>query len=329
MSLNLRRAIVLNVYDFDKTIYDGDSTIDFFFYSLKKDIKLLRFFPKQFLSFIFYKLKIISKTEFKREFFSFLKGIENIDEYLQTFWSIHKTKIKKWYLDKQECDDVIVSASPEFLLIPICKELNINRLIASKVCIKTGEFKGNNCYGEEKAIRFFEKFPDGKIDNFYSDSISDLPLAKKSKFAFLVQKDRIVEFNGHVKLKKHFFNIRFAKFFAIGILNATNGVLFASLFSLFILQANIAFILGYITTLSISYLLNAYFVFSERKLYFSKFLRFCISYLPNFVLQNIIVYILTIFFKTSKLIVFFISTVVSFPLTYLFLSFFTFRNKKY
>ena len=26
----------MNVYDFDRTIYDGDSTIDFYLYSIKK-----------------------------------------------------------------------------------------------------------------------------------------------------------------------------------------------------------------------------------------------------------------------------------------------------
>ena len=37
----------MNVYDFDKTIYDGDSTIDFYLFSIKKDFTLIRYFPKQ------------------------------------------------------------------------------------------------------------------------------------------------------------------------------------------------------------------------------------------------------------------------------------------
>lgn len=324
--------MVLNVYDFDKTIYDGDSTIDFFLFSIKKDIKLIRFFPKQFLGFILYKLKIISKTEFKRRFFSFLKGIENKEQHLHSFWLIHRTKIKKWYLDKQECNDVVVSASPEFLLEPICKELNINYLIASKVCIETGNFLGNNCFGEEKVIRFFEKFPDSEIDNFYSDSISDLPMAKKSKFAFLVQKGKIVKFNSETpltiaKLKKYFFNIQFLKFLVVGILNTINGVLFAGLFSLLVSQANIAFVLGYIIAVCISYLLNTFFVFSEKNICFNKFMKFCISYLPNFALQNIIVYMLSVFLKVSNLSVYVLSSAVSFPLTYLLLCFFAFKKK--
>ena len=38
----------MNVYDFDKTIYNGDSTLDFYIFSIKKNLLLLRYFPKQF-----------------------------------------------------------------------------------------------------------------------------------------------------------------------------------------------------------------------------------------------------------------------------------------
>ena len=35
----------MNVFDFDNTIYDGESAIDFFLYYLKKDPKLIRYLP--------------------------------------------------------------------------------------------------------------------------------------------------------------------------------------------------------------------------------------------------------------------------------------------
>lgn len=34
----------MNVYDFDKTIYDGDSTLDFYFFHLRKVQCLLGFY---------------------------------------------------------------------------------------------------------------------------------------------------------------------------------------------------------------------------------------------------------------------------------------------
>ena len=69
----------MNVYDFDKTIYDGDSTLDFYIFAVKKNLFLLKYLPKQFLGMILYYLKIINKEKYKESFFSFLKGIKNID----------------------------------------------------------------------------------------------------------------------------------------------------------------------------------------------------------------------------------------------------------
>ncbi len=42
-------------------------------------------------------------------------------------------------------DDVIISASPEFLLRPICNRLGIRHLIASRVDARSGAYDGQNC----------------------------------------------------------------------------------------------------------------------------------------------------------------------------------------
>ena len=44
----------MNVYDFDKTIYDGDSTIDFYFYCLKKHPKIILCLPIQLYAAVKY-----------------------------------------------------------------------------------------------------------------------------------------------------------------------------------------------------------------------------------------------------------------------------------
>ena len=85
----------MNVYDFDKTIYDGDSTLDFYIFSIKKNLLLLRYFPKQFSGIILYYLKVINKERYKEFFFSFLNGIKNIDE-IKKFWEKNEKKIKNW-----------------------------------------------------------------------------------------------------------------------------------------------------------------------------------------------------------------------------------------
>ena len=181
----------MNVYDFDKTIYKSDSTLDFYLFCLKKMPFILKRLPKQFYSAVLYKLGKITKTEFKENFYIFLNDLPDIDILINEFWNIHCGKIKNFYLDGKKDDDIIISDSPTFLLEPICKKLNITYLIASKVDKHTGKYTGINCYGSEKVRRFKEIFPDQSIDNFYSDSLSDAPIAKLAKHAFLVSKKHI------------------------------------------------------------------------------------------------------------------------------------------
>ncbi len=61
---------------------------------------------------------------------------------------------------------------------PICERLGIKNLMASKVDKHTGLYDGENCWGEEKVKRLYEKFPNAKCEEFYSDSLSDTPLAE-------------------------------------------------------------------------------------------------------------------------------------------------------
>lgn len=183
----------MNVYDFDNTIYNGDSTLDFYFYCLKRYPAILLTVPKQLSGFLRYQIGKIDKTEFKSIFFSFLKRIEIYDKDIKQFWDTHQSKIKSWYISNQNKDDIIISASPEFLLEEICKRLNIIHLIASKVDLKTGEFLCPNCYGHEKVDRFLKEYPDMSIENFYSDSVSDLPMARIAGKAYLLDGDKIKE----------------------------------------------------------------------------------------------------------------------------------------
>lgn len=189
----------MNVYDFDKTIYDGDSTLDFYFYCLKKYPNICCFWMKQLCGAIKYKLGMIDKTAFKEEFYSFFRAIVDVEKDVQKFWDLHESKIKVWYIECQEEDDLIISASPEFLLQEICNRVGIKYLIASQVDMNTGKYKGLNCYGTEKVKRFREMYPEGKIDKFYSDSKSDQPLADISVHAYLVKGDGIKEWIGYEK----------------------------------------------------------------------------------------------------------------------------------
>lgn len=182
----------MNVYDFDGTIYSGDSTIDFWLFSISKDPLLIRYLPNAAAGFLLYKLGRISRTEFKERFFSFLKGIKDPEKYVRMFYEKNKGRIKKWYVERKKESDVIISASPEFLLSTFCEELDVY-LIASEVDIRSGRFIGPNCRGEEKVRRFRSMFGNISPDEFYSDSYSDVPMAEISKKAFYVKNEKIMQ----------------------------------------------------------------------------------------------------------------------------------------
>lgn len=185
----------MNAYDFDKTIYDGDSTADFYMFSLKRHKKIITLLPSLFGAFVrFYVFKKGNKTEFKEVMYRFLRFCD-IGKDIEDFWNENQVKIKKFYIKQQKSDDVIISASPVFLLAPICKRLNINHLIASEVDKKSGKYSGINCHGKEKVRRFYETFKNGKVDEFYSDSYSDTPMAEISQKAYIVKKEKISDWN--------------------------------------------------------------------------------------------------------------------------------------
>lgn len=179
----------MNVYDFDGTVYRGDSTADLYFFCLRRTPGMLKLLPSLTAAFVKYRAGRIDKTEFKEVMYRFLTLQGNVEKTVTLFWKTHRKNLKQWYLEQKCPDDLIISASPEFLLRPICEELGI-ALIASQVDPKTGKHTGKNCRDEEKVRRFYEKFPDGVIDEFYSDSHADDPLAKIAKKAFFVRGDR-------------------------------------------------------------------------------------------------------------------------------------------
>ena len=193
----------MNVFDFDNTIYNGDSTADFYFFCLRRHKKILLLLPNLLFNFIkFYVFHIGTKTQFKEKMYAFLKYCD-IDTDIESFWDTHISNIKHFYKKIHKDDDLIISASPEFLLKPLEKKLNFT-VIASKVSKYNGKTEGENCYYDEKVKRFFEVYPEGKIDSFYSDSYSDTPLAKLAKSAYIVDGEIINkwDFNKTKKIRK-------------------------------------------------------------------------------------------------------------------------------
>lgn len=125
------------------------------------------------------------------------------------------------------------------------------------------------------------------------------------------------------KIKSIFINKEFILFIIIGVINTFNGVMFSFIYSS-ILNENLAFILGYISGLVVSYILNSYITFKE-KLSFTKFIKCGISYIPNFIIQNIVVIITFNILGLHKLIAYCLAAIIGIPVTFILLKFFAFK----
>lgn len=177
----------MNVYDFDKTIYAGDSSVDLYLFCLRKQPGIWRCTFRQAWGFFLYALGRLDKTALKERFFSFLPQLKDTGALLDEFWAVHEKKLQPWYLRQKAETDVVISASPDFLLTPICARLGIQPPIATQMDPASGKITGQNCKGQEKVRRFFARYPAGEIERFYSDSLTDTPLADMAREALLVR----------------------------------------------------------------------------------------------------------------------------------------------
>lgn len=177
----------MNVYDWDNTIYRGDSTADFVLWLyVHRPMTLLSIFRTAGCG-ILYGLHIINKQTFKQNLYHMFVFVNDMDQTADVFVESHMDHIKLWYIEQKKKNDMVISASPEFTICRFCKKLGITNVIASRVDSKTGMYIGLNCHGEEKVRRFKEKAAQETIDEFYSDSLSDTPLAQMARNAYLVK----------------------------------------------------------------------------------------------------------------------------------------------
>ena len=182
----------MNVYDFDNTLLRGDSTARFFAYCLRHCPRMWADVPAQAVNGLLFVLRLRPKQAFKQRMLHFLALIGDVDAAVDAFWKVNLRRVKAWYPPQHQDDDVVISASPEFLIRPACEKLGIRCVIGSPVDKHSGLFLGRNCHGEEKVSRFRARFPGEKIDRFYSDSRSDAPLAALADQAWLVKGERLL-----------------------------------------------------------------------------------------------------------------------------------------
>lgn len=185
----------MNVYDFDNTVYKGESALQFFFFYIKRDPYLLKYVPKVMYALIKYKAGKVTVEQALAEYAPFVEDyfrkIPDLKADAVLFWNEHEKNIKPFYKELQKDDDVFVTASPINTMREICDRLGVKHCVGSIIDEKTGKIT-RLCMRSHKIPAFLEAFPDAHIDNFYTDSPkNDAPLIELADHAFIVKGNKI------------------------------------------------------------------------------------------------------------------------------------------
>lgn len=179
-----RYTVRMDVYDFDGTLYKGDSTRDFTLWCARRHPRAALTLPRAGAAAVAcFGLKRMEKTRFKADLYRYLQFVPHIEQELEAFWKAHEANIAGPCRAKP--GDLVISASPDFLLRDVCEKRGL-ALIASQVDAHTGAILGPNCSNEEKVRRYREQYADTPVERFYSDSHNDDPMAALATRAYLV-----------------------------------------------------------------------------------------------------------------------------------------------
>ena len=193
----------MNLYDFDGTIYNGDSCKDIIIYGLKKypkvtieSLKKARKLKKD------YDKGMIPFEKLKEELLSFIFKINNYPKFINEFVDSHMKKIKPFYLSRKTDNDVIVSASYELWISVFARRLGVKYILATRVD-SDGKILGKNCKGIEKVNRIRSIFPNATIACAYSDSSADIPFLEMANNAFVVEGNKLLTYRRGYKFKNN------------------------------------------------------------------------------------------------------------------------------
>lgn len=187
----------MNVYDFDKTIFDGDTEDRFFEFLFEKTGWVVDKWIYKICEFMF-RHNLIDKTPCRETQYSVLRKIDNLDELLEEYWDSHEKFLMKWYINgAKDPTDVIATGSPRFLMEPIAKRLGVAGLVATEMDRKTGKItEGKFAIQQYKLENFLKQYKPEDVDKFYSDAFTDHYMAEIAKEAYAVHDgEQITEWN--------------------------------------------------------------------------------------------------------------------------------------
>ena len=184
----------MKAFDFDNTLYRGESSLDFSLYMIRTHKKILLYLPVIMVNTISYKLCLVDREKLGESINNYMKLIirdkREIRRLVRKFWQTRADRLDGDMLKRVGPDDVIITAGPDFLLDGIRDRLGTQNIIASEVDLDKKEITHFNLK-ENKVRRFRELYGDVRIKSFYTDSYNDQAVMDISDMVFLVKKGKI------------------------------------------------------------------------------------------------------------------------------------------
>ena len=174
----------MNVYDFDKTIYLGESTTTFYRFCIPRHPLILLWLPVAGFYGLGRLLHLCDTTRWKEAFHGYLRRVPDAEDLVKAFWDREQARLAPWVREKLTKGGLVISASPEFLIGEMCRRLGLEYM-GTRMDIRSGKITGRNCRGAEKPLRFHEAYPNAIVTEFYSDSFADSPMAELAERAYM------------------------------------------------------------------------------------------------------------------------------------------------
>jgi len=184
----------IDIYDFEGTIFAGDTTFAFWLYCLRKRPALAKHLPRQLGALVMMACKRWDLSRGKGAFLCFVRDID-VGAMAERFWAEAKTlrRMAPWFAERDVAlPTVIASASPEILLAPIARRYGVQHLIGTRIDPRTGVLTSPNCKGEEKVRRLREVLPEAMVRAMYTDDRrADGPLLAMAQQKYIVKRGEV------------------------------------------------------------------------------------------------------------------------------------------
>lgn len=128
-----------------------------------------------------------------------------------------------------------------------------------------------------------------------------------------------------LKFKKTFVSKKFIEFCVLGVINTFVHAKFSQYFS-YVMQPNVAHIVGFFCSNFIAFFLSSYIIFKKTPS-LQRYIRFGISYIPSFIIGFLVTFITINTLKLPQFWATAIAAATGGPITFVIMKIYTFGKK--